>query len=182
MPETIALRTASEGSVENEKGYHGWIFATLDNATIIEGHGSADGRIQDTTSYWTEVSGTISILTIYKMIVKVYNWKSKEIEHVCDSKSALENGVFDQSRPDTDVILVAKDQLQKAKHTKIVPTWVTGHADERPPHTPTKNRLICELTDLRELHIKHYHTASRLVTTAYTSQNNIFRSAYRAKE
>jgi hypothetical protein len=46
---TIALRTASDGSVENEKGYHGWIVATLDNATIIEGHGPTEGRIKDTT-------------------------------------------------------------------------------------------------------------------------------------
>jgi hypothetical protein len=77
MPETITLRTASDGSVENEKGYYGWIGATLDNATIIEGHGPTDGRIQDTTSYRTEVSGTIAILTIYNMIVEVYNWKAK---------------------------------------------------------------------------------------------------------
>jgi hypothetical protein len=74
------------------------------------------------------------------MIVKVYNWKVKEFEHICDSESALDriwnaepNGVFDQSSPDADVILVAKVQLQKAKHTKIVPTWVRGHADEQPP-------------------------------------------------
>jgi hypothetical protein len=50
------------------------------------------------------------------------------------------------------------------------------------PHTPTKNILICELTNLRELHIKHYNTTSRLVTTAYTSQNNIFLSVYRVKQ
>jgi hypothetical protein len=177
MPETIALPTASDGSVENEKGYHGWIVATLDNATIIEVQGLTNGRIQDTTSYRTEVSGTIAILTIYNMIVKLYNWKAKEIEHVCDSESAFDilsnvepDGVSDQSRPDADVIIVAKVQLQKSKHTKIVPL------------TPTKNRSICDLKNLRDLHIKHYHTNSRLVMTAYTSQNNIFRSAYRAKK
>jgi hypothetical protein len=79
MTNIITLCTASDGSVENEKGYHGWIVATLNNATIIEGHGPTDGSIQDTTSYQTEVSGTIAILTIYNMIVKVYNWKAKEI-------------------------------------------------------------------------------------------------------
>jgi hypothetical protein len=139
MPGTIVLRTARDGSVENEKGYHGGVVATLDNATIIEGHGPTDGRIQETTSYQTEVLGTIAILIIYNMIVKVYNWKAKEIEHVCDSKSALDriwniepDGVFDQSRPYADVILlVAKVQLQKAKNAKIVPTWVRGHANKR---------------------------------------------------
>jgi hypothetical protein len=90
-----------------------------------------------------EVSSTIAIITIYNMIVKLYNWKAKEIEHVSDSESALDriwniepDGVFDQSRPDADIILMAKVQLQKAKHTKIVPTWVRGHADKRgPPYT-----------------------------------------------
>jgi hypothetical protein len=86
--------------------------------------------------------GTIAILAIYNMIVKVYNWKPKEIEHVCDSESALDriwnlepDGVFDQSRP-SYVILVAKDQLQKAHHANITPTWVRGHVDKRgPPYT-----------------------------------------------
>jgi hypothetical protein len=84
------LRTASDRPVESELGYHGWIVALIYNSIIIEGHGPMDGRIQDTTSYRTEVSGTIVILAIYHMIVEVYNWKSKEIEHVCDSKSDLD--------------------------------------------------------------------------------------------
>jgi hypothetical protein len=71
MPKTITLRTASDGSVENEKGYHGWIVATLNNTTIIERHCPTNGRIQDTTSYRTEVSVAIAILTVYNMIVKV---------------------------------------------------------------------------------------------------------------
>jgi hypothetical protein len=138
MPETITLRTASDGSVENEKGYHGWIVATLDSATIIEGHGPTNGRIQDKTSYRTEVSGTIAILKIYNIIVKVNDCKAKKIKHVCDSESAIDriwnvepDGFFDQSRPHADVILVAKVQVQKVKHTKSVPTWVRGHADKR---------------------------------------------------
>jgi hypothetical protein len=110
----------------------------MESSTIIKGHGPTDGRIQDTTSYRTEVSGTISILAIYNMIFNVYNWKSKEIEDVCDSDSALHiiwntepDGEFDQSRRDADIILVAKAQLQKAHHTKITPTWVRGHACRR---------------------------------------------------
>jgi hypothetical protein len=76
----------------------------MDNSMIMEGHGQTDGRIQDTTSYITEVSGTLAILAIYNMIVKVYNWKAKDIEHVCDSKSTLDrignlepDGLFYQS-------------------------------------------------------------------------------------
>jgi hypothetical protein len=53
MPETIALWTASDGSVENEKGYHGWIVATPENATSIEGNCPTDCRIKYTTSYRT---------------------------------------------------------------------------------------------------------------------------------
>jgi hypothetical protein len=105
MPKTIALHTTSDVLVENEKGYHGWIVTTLDNETTIEVHGPTDGTIQDMISYQTEVSGTIAILTIYNMTVKVYNWKAKETEHVCDTKSALDriwnlepDGIFDQSR------------------------------------------------------------------------------------
>jgi hypothetical protein len=38
--------------------------------------------------------------------------------------------------PDADVILVAKVQLQKAKHTIFLPRWVRGNADKRgPPYT-----------------------------------------------
>jgi hypothetical protein len=65
----------------------------------------------------------------------VYNWRAKEIEHVCDSEFTLDiiwnkepDGVFDRSRPDADVIIVAKDQLKKAQHTNIIPTWFRGHA------------------------------------------------------
>jgi hypothetical protein len=113
--------------VEKERGYHGWIVALLDNSTIVEGHGPTYSRIQDTTSYRMEVSCTIAILAIY----------------VCDSESGLDRiwssepgGVFDQSRPDADVILVAKEQLQKEIHIKIVPTWVREQTDNRgPPYT-----------------------------------------------
>jgi hypothetical protein len=104
MTRNTPLRTASDGSVENEQGYHDWIVALMDNTTIIEGHVPTDGRIQDTPSYITEVCGTISILKTYILIVKVYNWRAKEIEHVCDSESALDkiwktepDGVFNQS-------------------------------------------------------------------------------------
>jgi hypothetical protein len=38
MTRSISLQTASDGSVENERGYHGWIVALMDNSTIIEGH------------------------------------------------------------------------------------------------------------------------------------------------
>jgi hypothetical protein len=93
----------------------------MDNSTIMEGHGPTDGCIQDETSYRAEVSGTIAILPIYNMIVKLYNWKAKYIKDVCDSESALDiiwnvepDEVFDQSQPDYDVILVVKYQLQKA--------------------------------------------------------------------
>jgi hypothetical protein len=72
------------------------------------------------------------------MIVTVYNWKAKEIKHICDRELALHrvwnvepDGIFDESRPDADVILMEKVQLQKAKHTKIVPTWVRGHTNKR---------------------------------------------------
>jgi hypothetical protein len=70
----------------------------MDNTTIIEGHGPTDGRNQDTTSYRTELSGTIAILAIYNMTVNVYNWKAKEIEHVYGTRNQM--------------------LLHKAKHTK----------------------------------------------------------------
>jgi hypothetical protein len=105
------------------------------------------------------------------MIVKVYNWKAKEIEHVCDSESALDriwnvepNGVFDKSRSDADVILVAKVQLQKAKHTKIVPTWVRGHADKRAPPYNDQKQI--------------YMRADRLAGTAYKALQQGFTSRH----
>jgi hypothetical protein len=143
MTSNIVIRTASNGSVENERGYHGWIIALTDNTTLIKGNRHTDGRIQVTTSYRTKVSGTIAILAIYNMMVKVYNWKAKEIEHACDSESVLDriwntepDGVFEQSLPDSDIILVEKALINKAKHTKIIQTWVRGKADKRgPPYT-----------------------------------------------
>jgi hypothetical protein len=36
IPLDIDLRTTSDGLVENEKGYHGWIIARMDNTTLIE--------------------------------------------------------------------------------------------------------------------------------------------------
>jgi hypothetical protein len=76
------LRMVSDGSVEKEIGYHGWIVALMDNIMIMEIHGPTYGLIQDMTSYRTEVCRTITILAIYNIIVKVYNWKARTIEHV----------------------------------------------------------------------------------------------------
>jgi hypothetical protein len=58
-------------SVENEKGYHGCIIVHIDNTTIIEGYGPADGRIEDTASYRTEVCGTIAVLAVYGTIQSI---------------------------------------------------------------------------------------------------------------
>jgi hypothetical protein len=44
-PSDIKLQTASDRSVENENGYHGWILACIDNIKIIEVYGPTDGRI-----------------------------------------------------------------------------------------------------------------------------------------
>jgi hypothetical protein len=85
----MELRTASDGSVENERGYHGWIIALMDNTAIIEGCGPTDGNIKDTTSYRTEVCSTLTVLVVYGMIQAVYSWNASNIEHVCDSESAL---------------------------------------------------------------------------------------------
>jgi hypothetical protein len=89
IPSDIKLHTASDGSVENENGYHGCIIARMDNTTIIEGYEPTDGRIEDTTSYTTsyrtEVCGTIALLAFYGMIQSVYKWNASTIAHVCDS-------------------------------------------------------------------------------------------------
>jgi hypothetical protein len=71
MSRRISLWTASEGSVENERGCDGLMVALLDNSTIIEAHGPTNGHIQDTTSYRTEVSRIIEIIAIYNMIISV---------------------------------------------------------------------------------------------------------------
>jgi hypothetical protein len=60
----IEWRTASGGSVENKRGYHGWLIARMDNTTIIEGCGPMDGRIKDATSYRTELCGAIAVLAV----------------------------------------------------------------------------------------------------------------------
>jgi hypothetical protein len=142
-PSGIDLRTASDGSVENEKGYPGWIIVRMDNTTLIKGYGSTYGRIEDTTSYRTEVCSTIAILAVYGMVQSVYNWNAATIEHVFDSESALnhiwnkeKDVVFDQYRPDADAITAARVLLSSTKHTHISPKWVRGHADKMgPPYT-----------------------------------------------
>jgi hypothetical protein len=112
----------------------------MDNTTIIEGYGPTYGRIEDTTSYRTEVCGTITVLTVYGMIQLVYKWNAAMIEHVCDIESALDrisnnekDGVFDHSRPDADSITAARLLLSAMKHTSVLPRWVRGHADKRGP-------------------------------------------------
>jgi hypothetical protein len=62
IPSGIELRTASDVSVERKRGYHGWIIAHMDNTPIIAGYGPTYGRNEDTTSYRTEVYGTVSVL------------------------------------------------------------------------------------------------------------------------
>jgi hypothetical protein len=134
----IDLRTASDLSVENEKGYHGWIIARIYNTTIIKGHVPTDGRIEDTTSYRTEVCGTIELLAVYGMIQSVYNWNATTIEDVCSSDSALnriwnkgKDYVYDQYRPDANAITSARVLLASCKHINIFPTLVRGYADKR---------------------------------------------------
>jgi hypothetical protein len=143
IPSDINLQTASGGSVENEKGYHGLIIARIDNINIIYGYVPTDGRIEDTTSYRTEVCGAIDVLAVYSMIQSVYTWNTAIIEHVCDRTLALDriwnnekDKVFHQSRPDTDAITAARVLLSATKHTNILPLWVRGHANKRgPPYT-----------------------------------------------
>jgi hypothetical protein len=95
---------------------------------------------KDTTSYTMEVCGTIAVLAIYVMTQEVYSWNTSTMEHIYDSESALnriwnqeQDGVFDQSWPGADAILVARQLLASAGLTKIPPMWVQGHADKRAP-------------------------------------------------
>jgi hypothetical protein len=100
----------------------------MDNTLIIEGYVPPDGRIEDTTSYRTEVCGTIAVLTFYGMIQSVHKWNDSTIKHVCDNESALDHiwnkekyDIFDQSRPDADAITVVRELFSTTKHTTISP-------------------------------------------------------------
>jgi hypothetical protein len=144
----------SYGSVENELGYHGWIIARMKNTTIIKGYGPTDRRIEDTTSYITEVYGTITVLAVYIMIQSLYNWNAAKNEHVCDSELALNciwnienDDVFDQSRPDTDAITGAGFLLSAIKHTHVSPQWVRGHTDKNDHHKHYKKKSTCRQTE-----------------------------------
>jgi hypothetical protein len=71
--------------------------------------------MEDTTSYRTEVCGTIAVLAVYGMTQSVDKWNASTIEHVCDSESALDHiwnkekdGIFDQSRPDAYAITAVR--------------------------------------------------------------------------
>jgi hypothetical protein len=77
------------------------------------------------------------------MIQSAYNWNAATIEHVYNSESALnciwnkdKDGIFDQSRPDTNTITAARVPLSSTKHTNIYSKWVRGNACRRgPPYT-----------------------------------------------
>jgi hypothetical protein len=60
------------------------------HTTIIEGHGTTYGCIQDTASYRTEVCRMIAILAIYSLIVKLYNWRAKDVDLILSLEYLLD--------------------------------------------------------------------------------------------
>jgi hypothetical protein len=124
----------------------------MDNTTIIEGYGPTDGRIEDTTSYRTEVCVTIAVLDIYGMMQSLYKWHASTVEHVCDSESALDciwnkdkEVIFDQSITDADAITAARLPLSNTKQRIISPRWVKVNAGKRGPSIRTaRGNLTCK--------------------------------------
>jgi hypothetical protein len=140
MHSTSSLRSASDGSILNCIGYQGWLVATLDKEIIIQGVGATDGRVEDTHFYHAKLCGNIATFAILNIIIHIYS----SIQHVCNNQSAISVtckydtlSVFDRTKPDADVIIVARVALSELQlHFYGKPHWVSSHADKRgPPYT-----------------------------------------------
>jgi hypothetical protein len=160
-----------------KKGYHGWIIARMDNKKIVKGYGPTDGIIDVTTSYRTEVYGTIAVLVVYGMIQSVYNWNAATIEHVWDSESALnriwnkeKDGIFEQLRPASEAITAARVLLLSMKHTNISPKWFADMHTNEALFITYKKKLICKLTDSQVKRTQISLLNTKRAMTDFTSQ------------
>jgi hypothetical protein len=141
LPSSTNIRSASDGPVLHSLGYQWWLIATLKNGILLEGFGATEGRVEDTHSYRSEFCGNITTLSILDIIRRVYGFTPPAIEHVCDHQSDItatwkENifSVFDKTKPDADVIMVAQSAISGLQQFSTVKAfWVSIHADKRGP-------------------------------------------------
>jgi hypothetical protein len=107
----------------------------------LEGFGATDGRVEDTHSNRAELCENIATFSILNTIIRVYGFTPTSVEHACDNQSTITAtwkdknlSVFDKTKPDADVIMVARSaisELQQFSTVKAV--WVSSHADKRAP-------------------------------------------------
>jgi hypothetical protein len=82
---------------------------------------------------------TLPLFSILNIIRRVCGLFPPTIEHVCDNKSAImatwkENtlSIFDKTKPDADVIMVARSAISKLQQFSTVKAfWVSSHADKQ---------------------------------------------------
>jgi hypothetical protein len=97
--------------------------------------------VEDAHSYRAELCGNIATFSILNIIRRVYGFSPPTIKHVCDNQSAFtatwkENtlSVFDKTKPDADVITVARCAISELQQFSTVKAfWVSSHADKRAP-------------------------------------------------
>jgi hypothetical protein len=132
------IRSASEGSFLHSLGCQGCLIVTLDNGILIKGFGSTYDRVEDTHSYRAELCGNIATFSILNIIRCVYGFTPPVIEHVCDNQSTITDtwkkntlSVFAKTKPDVDVIMVARSAISELQQFLTVKAfWVRSHADK----------------------------------------------------
>jgi hypothetical protein len=135
------IRSASDGSFLKFQGFQGWLVAKLDNEVLIKGFGATDGRVEDVSSYRTEIFCNIATCTMLTLIRKVYSYPPPNIERVCDNQSAItatwkdENiSVFENTKPDDYAAKAARNAIADIKTFFTVKLyWVKGHANKCGP-------------------------------------------------
>jgi hypothetical protein len=133
FPSSTNIRSGSDGSVLHFLGYQGWLVATLDNVAILESFGATDGRVEDTHSYRAELCGNIATFSIINIIRRVYVFVPTYVELTATWRENTLN-VFDKTKPDSDVIMVARSAILEIQQFSTVKAlWVSSHTDKRPP-------------------------------------------------
>jgi hypothetical protein len=143
-------RSVSDRSVLHSQGVQGCVIAKLDNEVIVQGCGATEGRVDDVSSYRTEICGNITTFTVILLLRKSYGFPTPSIEHVCDNQSAISAtwkdktiSVFDHMKPDAHVDKVARNAIADIQESLwLTHTGLKATRANVDPHFLHKDDLI----------------------------------------
>jgi hypothetical protein len=133
--ELETLLTCGDGSFYPEAftGSHGWVLASTEQQTLLQGAGPDDGHPSLLSSYRSELGGWLAVLyTIYCICIH-YQVSSGKVTYYCDNNGVLKNvfsitapGISPYLQTDADLVMEAKRPIDILPIT-IIAEWVKGH-------------------------------------------------------